>query len=146
MAIRLGNNVLLCGGTRELGTLVLLDLDLLLGSGRGRVSQLLDLLPFLVGFKVCLDGSENLGQSIGDGGLEVLGRENVLAVIGVDLLDRIVDEGFAFSALDDELGLTVFEGASGKEDVLDEAEDTIVLNDLGCGNLGEVMLAFWKGT
>lgn len=51
MTIRLGNNILL-GGTGELGTLVLLDLDLLLGCRRRRVSQLLNLLPLLVGLKV----------------------------------------------------------------------------------------------
>lgn len=134
MAIRLSNDILL-SSTGESRTLVLLNLDLLLRSRRGRVSQLLNLLPLLVALEVCLDGCKKLVEGVGDSRLENLGRKNVLAVVGVHLLDGGVDEGFAFSALDDELLFTGLESGDGEEDVFDEAEDTVVLDNLGSSDL-----------
>jgi hypothetical protein len=66
MTIRLSNNILL-SSTRELRTLILLSLDLLLRSRGRRVSQFLNILPLLVGLEVCLDGFEKLVEGFGDG-------------------------------------------------------------------------------
>lgn len=64
-------------------------------------------------------------------------RQDVLAVIGVHLGDGVVDEGFAFSALDDEAGFAGLEGGDGEEDEFDEAEDAVLFDDLGGGDLEE---------
>jgi hypothetical protein len=86
MTIRLSNNILL-SSTRELGTLILLSLDLLLRGRRRRVSQFLNILPLLVGLEVCLDGLEKLVEGFGDGGLEDLRGQDVFTVVGVHLCD-----------------------------------------------------------
>jgi hypothetical protein len=134
MTIRLSNNILL-SSTRELGTLILLSLDLLLRGRRRRVSQFLNILPLLVGLEVCLDGLEKLVESFGDGGLEDLRGQDVFTVVGVHLCDWVVDEGFAFSTLDDESGLAGLESGDGEEDEFDETEDTVVFDDLGGSDL-----------
>jgi len=136
MTIGLSNNILL-GSTRELAALVLLNLDLLLRCRRGRVSQLLNLLPLLISLEVSLNGLQKLVECFGDGGLEDLRREDVLAVVGVHLSDGVVDEGFAFSALHDEAGLAGLESRDREEDEFDEAEDAVFFDDLGSGDLRE---------
>jgi hypothetical protein len=53
----------------------------------------------------------------------------------VHLGDCGVDEGFAFSALDDEFGFAGLEGRDGEEDVFDETEDAVFFDDLGGSDL-----------
>ena len=60
----------------------------------------------------------------------------------MNLLNGVIDERLAFSALNDELGLAILQGTCGAEDVLNEAENTVVLNDLGCSDLETLMLVF----
>ena len=60
----------------------------------------------------------------------------------MNLLNGVIDERLALSALNDELGLAILQGTCGEEDVLNEAENTVVLNDLGCSDLETLMLVF----
>lgn len=55
---------------------------------------------------------------------------NISPVIVLHLLDVVVDERLAFSALNDKLGRAVLEGAGREEDVFYKRQNTVVLDDL----------------